>query len=125
MNNWRLPKRLIGEVDVFQIDSTQELYAHMNVNYVRLNHLPRFDHYGQVLEVLNRGDYFVSTGEVLLPKTEIRRGSGDRIVIQAELAWTFPLQSGRSSGAMGSARNGRPSHYMKRASLDRRDSNGK
>ena len=36
MSNWGLAKKLMGEVDVFQIDSTHELYAHMNVNYVKL-----------------------------------------------------------------------------------------
>ena len=92
MNNWGLPKRLIGEVDVFQIDSTHELYAHMNVNYVRLERLPDFDHYGQVLEALNRGDYFVSTGEVLLAKTEIKQGSQEQIVVRTEITWTFPLK---------------------------------
>ncbi len=92
MNNWGLPKRLIGEVDVFQIDSTHELYAHMNVNYVRLERLPDFDHYGQVLEALSRGDYFVSTGEVLLAKTEIKQVSQEQIVVQTEITWTFPLK---------------------------------
>ena len=36
LNNWGLHKRLIGEVDVFQVDSTHELYGHMNVNYLRM-----------------------------------------------------------------------------------------
>jgi len=92
MNNWGLPKRLIGEVDVFQIDSTHELYAHMNVNYMRLERLPDFDHYGQVLEALSRGDYFVSTGEVLLARTEIKQGSGEQIVVRTDMTWTFPLK---------------------------------
>jgi hypothetical protein len=29
-------KKMFGEVDVFQLDETNELYAHMNVNYVRM-----------------------------------------------------------------------------------------
>ena len=40
MSNWGLRKQLMGEVDVFQIDSTHELYAHMNVNYVKLPAVP-------------------------------------------------------------------------------------
>ncbi len=36
LNNWGLHKRLIGEVDVFQLDSTHELYGHMNINYLRV-----------------------------------------------------------------------------------------
>ena len=32
-----------GEVDVFKIDHTHELYGHMNVNYLQLDRIPRFD----------------------------------------------------------------------------------
>jgi hypothetical protein len=37
MANWGHKKYVLGEVDVFKIDHTHELYAHMNVNYVRLD----------------------------------------------------------------------------------------
>ena len=40
MSNWGLRKLLLAEVDVFQIDHTHELYAHMNINYVRAAALP-------------------------------------------------------------------------------------
>jgi hypothetical protein len=73
MSNWGLPKKLMGEVDVFQIDSTHELYAHMNVNYVKLPSLPAFDDYEKLLGALQRGDFFTTTGEVLLPCAD-RRG---------------------------------------------------
>ncbi len=36
MANWGQKKYMPGEVDVFKIDHTHELYGHMNVNYVRL-----------------------------------------------------------------------------------------
>jgi hypothetical protein len=91
MNNWGLRKRLLGEVDVFQIDSTHELYAHMNVNYVRMTELPSFDRYGLVLEAVSRGDYFISTGEVLLPEVSIAPGSSGAIKARAKVLWTFPL----------------------------------
>jgi hypothetical protein len=35
MSNWGLNKKLLAEVDVFQVDHTHELYAHMNINYVQ------------------------------------------------------------------------------------------
>jgi len=91
MNNWGMRKRLIGEVDVFQLDSTHELYAHMNVNYVRLAKLPDFDHFGTLVDALARGDGFITTGEVLLPEVKIS-GSQDVIRVQARVQWTFPLQ---------------------------------
>ncbi len=45
MANWGEQKYLPGEVDVFKIDHTHELYGHMNINYLRLedDRLPRFD----------------------------------------------------------------------------------
>jgi len=89
MNHWGARKRLVGEVDVFQLDATHELYAHMNVNYVRLARLPDFDHYGEAVEALARGDGFITTGEVLLPEFSI--SGGDAITVHARLQWTFPL----------------------------------
>ena len=90
MQNWGLNKKIFGEVDVFQFDHTHELYAHMNINYVRADKLPSFDDYGQLLEPLLRGEMFVSTGEVLLPEWKIT-GAGDEITASAKIRWTFPL----------------------------------
>ena len=44
MANWGEAKYVLGEVDVFKLDHTHELYGHMNVNYLRLDPdaLPRF-----------------------------------------------------------------------------------
>jgi hypothetical protein len=64
LNNWGFHKRLIGEVDVFQLDSTHELYGHMNVNYLKLPATPSFDRWNDALSVVAKGDYFTSTGEV-------------------------------------------------------------
>ncbi|HWD00620.1 MAG TPA: hypothetical protein VG456_27880 [Candidatus Sulfopaludibacter sp.] len=91
LNNWGLHKRLIGEVDVFQIDSTHELYGHMNVNYLRLPSVPSFDHWADALAAVARGDYFTTTGEVLLPRATMAAESGD-IAVNASVSWTFPLR---------------------------------
>jgi hypothetical protein len=91
MNNLGLCKRMIGEVDVFQIDPTHELYAHMNVNYVRLASLPAYENYGQLLQRIAQGDYFITTGEILMPDAELS-GSGDRIRASATIDYTFPLR---------------------------------
>ena len=92
MSNWGLPKKLMGEVDVFQIDATHELYAHMNVNYVRVAPLPAFDDYGKLLEALQRGDFFTTTGEVLLTDVQISGNEGGRLAVQARIRHTFPLE---------------------------------
>jgi hypothetical protein len=91
MNNWGSHKRTLGEVDVFQLDATHELYGHMNVNYVRLPQLPPFDNYRQLLDAVARGDYFVSTGEVLLPSVKVAAQGRERVSVTADVSWTFPL----------------------------------
>jgi len=90
VNNRGFKKRLLGEVDVFQLDTTHELYGHMNINYVRLPTLPSFDHDGELLEAIARGDYFISTGEVLLPAVEWKN-AGDHITAHVLASYTFPL----------------------------------
>ena len=60
LSNEGLRKKLLGEVDVFQFDETHELYAHMNINYVRLDRLPSFDQWGEALAPLARGDFFTN-----------------------------------------------------------------
>ena len=91
LHNWGMDKRLLGEVDVFQFDHTHEVYAHMNVNYVKADRLPSFSQYGRLLDPVRRGEFFVTTGEVLLPSWSIG-GSGDEIEVRAEVRGTFPLQ---------------------------------
>jgi hypothetical protein len=92
LNNRGLHKRLLGEVDVFQFDHTHELYAHMNVNYVRLDRLPSFERWGDALAPLANGEFFTTTGEVLLPDVSLASSSAAEIVVKARVQWTFPLQ---------------------------------
>jgi hypothetical protein len=87
MNNWGFRKRLLPEVDVFQLDHTHELFAHINAAYVKVDPLPRFEQYGQILDALGRGDYFSSTGEVLIPEAHFEAGPR----VTARLRWTLPL----------------------------------
>jgi hypothetical protein len=92
LNNWGLRKTIFGEVDVFQFDHTHELYAHMNVNYVKAARLPDFDHYGELLEPFAKGEFFTTTGEVLLPEVTIATTSPGEISVKARVQWTFPLR---------------------------------
>jgi hypothetical protein len=101
MANWGHKKYVPGEVDVFKIDHTHELYGHMNVNYVQMDRVPRYEEGWQpVLEVLRSGRFFVTTGEILLPKFSVGgKGSGDVLKLtgdqtpelHVDLQWTFPL----------------------------------
>jgi hypothetical protein len=92
MSNWGLKKRLLAEVDVFQIDHTHELYAHMNINYVRAPKLPGFDNYGELLKTMEQGDFFISTGEVLMPEHSISETHPGTLRATANVRYTLPLQ---------------------------------
>jgi hypothetical protein len=88
MNNWGLDKRVLAEADLFTIDQANEMYGHMNVNYLRFGALPAFDKgWGSVLDSLRRGRFFSTTGEVLIPSFTVE---GGKAVFTVE--WTFPLQ---------------------------------
>jgi hypothetical protein len=91
MSNWGLKKILLSEVDVFQIDHTHELYAHMNINYVKASKLPTYDGYGEILRTMEKGDFFMSTGEVLMPSYAIREVAPGKLKATAELRNTLPL----------------------------------
>jgi hypothetical protein len=99
MDNWGQRKYVLGEVDVFKVMPDYELYGHMNINYLKLDKLPRFDDGWQpVLDALRQGQFFVSTGEVLLTDFTVGgkesgqtlKGTGDSTEVSARLEWTFP-----------------------------------
>jgi hypothetical protein len=92
MSNWGLHKIIMGEVDVFQIDHTHELYSAMNVNYVRAPRLPDFDNYGSLLNTVAKGDFFTTTGEIMMPKWSITAGGNGEIIATATIRYTFPLK---------------------------------
>jgi hypothetical protein len=102
MNNWGLPKRLLAETDMFYIDHTSELYAHMNANYVRIPGLPQFDQYGRMMEAVRRGDYFITMGEVLLPEVSISTADASTVTAKVKAQWTFPLAFGEIVWGNGS-----------------------
>lgn len=86
MNTWGQRKQVPGEVDTFDLDSTHELYGHMNINYLKLDKRPTIDDWSPVLGALRRGDFFTTTGEVLIHSFEVKNGQAS-----AQLEWTFPL----------------------------------
>ncbi|MBM3836741.1 MAG: hypothetical protein FJ398_02055 [Verrucomicrobia bacterium] len=86
MNTWGQRKQVPGEVDTFELDATHELYGHMNINYLKLEKKPTFDDWSPVLGALRRGDFFTTTGEVLIHSFDARNAK-----VTAELEWTFPL----------------------------------
>ena len=90
LSNMGMRKKIFGEVDMFQFDHTHELYAHMNINYIKIDRLPAFDRWGDALEPLARGDFFTTTGEVLLPRAALSKSTPNETVA------SVGMRSGRS-----------------------------
>ncbi|MFB3828014.1 MAG: hypothetical protein ACE15B_14690 [Bryobacteraceae bacterium] len=88
MNNWGGPKYLLAEGDTYMKYPEDETYPQLLVNYVKLDRVPRFDEgWAPLVKALRAGDYFVTSGEVL-----IRDSAVERNAISAEIEWTFPLE---------------------------------
>lgn len=99
-SNWGLRKHVIGESDLFRMEPDFETYAHMNINYVKLDKLPKFkDGWQPVLDSLSGGDFFTTTGEILIPNFTIAgKSSGEEIPddsgekqLEADIEWTYPM----------------------------------
>jgi hypothetical protein len=58
---------------------------------VKLDTLPSPDDVSPLIAKLMQGDYFVTSGEVLIPSYAVK-GSGGARTIEADVEWTFPLQ---------------------------------
>ncbi len=93
MNNWGAgPKYMIAEGDTYMKYPDDETFPQLIVNYVRLPAVPRFDDdWSPIAKALRAGDYFVSSGEVLLRSWGLE-GSGPKRAWAAEVEWTFPLE---------------------------------
>ncbi len=93
MNNWTTdPKYLIAEGDTYLKYPDDETYPQLYVNYVKLARVPKFDEdWSPILKAMRAGDYYVSSGEVLLRNWSVE-GSGPRRTYNAEVEWTFPLE---------------------------------
>jgi hypothetical protein len=87
MNNWGQPKYLVGEVDTYKKFADYDLYGDFNANYIKLDALPPADDWTPVNRALRAGNFFVSTGEVL-----IRDFHASATDVRAEVDWTFPLE---------------------------------
>jgi hypothetical protein len=92
MNNWTGPKYLIAEGDTYMKYPDDETFPQLIVNYVKLDRVPKFDEdWNPLLRSMRAGDFFVSSGEVLLRNWGVE-GSGSHRTYNAEVEWTFPLE---------------------------------
>jgi len=52
--------------------------------------VPTVDDMTPIIDAMKRGDYFWTSGEVLIPNWSVQ-GTGARRTIVADVEWTFPL----------------------------------
>jgi len=112
MANWGLKKHVIAEADLFRIEPEYELYGHLNVNYLQLSEMPDFKNGWQpVLDAMENGKFFSTTGEILLPVFKVNGKSSGEISkpdakgmaeITLETSWTFPLNKAEIISGDGS-----------------------
>ena len=104
MNNWGAgPKYMIAEGDTYMKYPDDETFPQLIVNYVKLDRVPKFtEDWSPIAKAMRAGDYFVSSGEVLL------RNWADRSERLSPPKWNgrFPLEfvelvwgDGKTTGA--------------------------
>jgi hypothetical protein len=100
MNNWGDRKKVLAEADLFTIEPENEMYAHLNINYMKIDKLPEFrDGWQPIVDALQQGKFFSSTGEVLIPEFTVDgKNPGEEITnnkkrstVNFKLRWTFPM----------------------------------
>ncbi|MED5410833.1 MAG: hypothetical protein VYE30_00670 [Pseudomonadota bacterium] len=99
MANWGARKYILGEVDIFKIYEDYELFGTMNINYLKLDEIPDYeDGWRPVVDALANGEFFVTTGEVLITDFSVEgMESGETVngnesaELIADLEWTYPL----------------------------------
>ena len=92
MNNWTGPKYMIAEGDTYMKHPDDETFPQLVVNYVKMPSLPKFDQdWSPLLKSLRAGDYYVTSGEVLLRNWGIADAAGKK-AYWADVEWTFPLE---------------------------------
>lgn len=84
------PKVLIADIDTYRKGPEDDLYPSFPMNYVKLDRVPGPDEdWSPILKALRAGDFFVTTGEILIKGYAIE-GTGDRRTLAADVEWTFP-----------------------------------
>jgi hypothetical protein len=96
MSNWTAdlpipPKYILSISEVRYQAPGDDIYASSPVSYIKLDQLPPPNDVSPVIKTLMRGDYFVTSGEVLISSWSVQ-GTGNRRTVVADVDWTFPLE---------------------------------
>jgi hypothetical protein len=85
------PKYVIADIDTYRKGPEDDLYANFPVNYLKIDKTPGpEDDYSPILKSLHDGDFFATTGEILIRNYSVS-GTGSKRTIAADVDWTFPL----------------------------------
>jgi len=85
------PKYLSADVDTYRKGPEDDIYPGHPINYVKLDRLPGpTEDWTPILRSLRNGDYWISTGEVLIKGYAVE-GTGAKRTISADLEFTYPL----------------------------------
>jgi hypothetical protein len=96
MSNWVAdqpipPKYLLSISEVRYQSPGDDIYSSAPVSYLKLDPLPGPKDPSAVIKTLMRGDYFVTSGEVLIDSYAVE-GTGNQRTISVDLEWTFPME---------------------------------
>jgi hypothetical protein len=86
------PKYVIADIDTYRKGPEDDLYPNFPVNYLKLARVPGPDEdWSPILKALRDGDFFATTGEILITNYGVT-GSGANRTVTADVEWTFPLE---------------------------------
>jgi hypothetical protein len=96
MNNWVAdkptpPKYIQAISEIYGETYGDDIYANNPVNYVKIDSVPPPGEWGPIVNAMKNGDYFVTSGEVLISSYSVQ-GAGAQRTVSADVEWTFPLE---------------------------------
>jgi len=96
MNNWVAdlpipPKYMDAITETYEQGPGDDFYANNPVSYIKVEGQPGIDNWKPIVDAMMKGNYFVTSGEVLIPSYSVE-GTGARRTISADVEWTFPLE---------------------------------
>jgi hypothetical protein len=96
MSNWvadlPIPLKYVLSISEVRYQAPgDDIYASSPVSYIKLDQVPPPADVSPVIKTLMRGDYFVTSGEVLIPTWAVQ-GTGTKRTVVADVEWTFPLE---------------------------------
>jgi hypothetical protein len=96
MNNWVAdsagpPKYMLAINETYDQNPVDDVYAMGPVSYPRMDALPGPEDFSPIVDALRTGNFFATSGEVLIPTYEVTGSAGRRSVV-AEVEWTFPME---------------------------------